>query len=668
MDSDSPVHLVYSDDLKVYEEDLVRLLNSDGPFSKVVDGYNGRPMQLEMAQAIAKAIVRCETFVAEAGTGTGKTFAYLVPALMWGGKVIISTGTRNLQDQLFLRDIPTVRKALVSPVTVALLKGRSNYVCHLHLARTAEYGRMATKADTVYLRDIVKFAKMSDTGDKSDLASVPETASIWQLVTSTKENCPGTECPHYQDCFVMKARKAAQQADVVVVNHHLFFADLVLKDTGVAELLPMANTVVFDEAHQLPDTATTFFGQFVSTSQIAELCRDTQVEGLSQARDGADWAALVGKVDKASKELRLKLPEGITRQAVHQIAGQDEFIVAVDTLANALHELNEPLKAQGERSELLETCRMRCAETEAFIRKWLSLAKGEEKTEDVLWVETFGLSLQLHLTPLSIAEVFNKQREGTPRAWIFTSATLAIKQDFTYFSSRMGLTEAESKTWPSPFNYGEHALLYVPKTMPLPQSPDYSDAVVEAAMPLIEAAGGGAFILCTTLRAVNRIAERLREIFKEKELPFPLFVQGESGKTDLLERFRRSGNGVLVGSQSFWEGVDVRGDALSVVVVDKLPFAPPDDPVLSARIKALEKEGGNGFMDFQLPEAIMSLKQGAGRLIRDERDRGVLMICDPRLISKSYGRRIWQSLPPFTRTREEKEACEFLLGKSGSAN
>ena len=660
MDSDSPAHLVYSDDLKVYEEDLVRLMGADGPFAKVVDGYNGRPMQLEMAQAIAKAIVRCETFVAEAGTGTGKTFAYLVPALMWGGKVIISTGTRNLQDQLFLRDIPTVRKALVSPVTVALLKGRSNYVCHLHLARTAEYGRMATKADTVYLRDIVKFAKMTDTGDKSDLASVPETASIWGLVTSTKENCPGTECPHYQDCFVMKARKAAQQADVVVVNHHLFFADLVLKDTGVAELLPMANTVVFDEAHQLPDTATTFFGEFFSTGQIHELCRDTQVEGLAQARDGADWVDLVGKVDKASKDLRLTLPEGMTRQAVHQIARQDAFFAAVDTLETALRELNEPLKAQAQRSELLETCRMRCAEMGAFIRKWLSLAKGEEKTEDVLWVETFGLSLQLHLTPLSIADVFNKQREGTPRAWIFTSATLAIRQDFSYFSSRMGLSEAESKTWPSPFNYGENALLYVPRTMPLPQSPDYSDAVIEAAMPLIEAAGGGAFILCTTLRAVNRIAEQLREIFKEKELPFPLFVQGESGKTDLLERFRRSGNGVLVGSQSFWEGVDVRGDALSLVVVDKLPFAPPDDPVLSARIKALEKEGGNGFMDFQLPEAIMSLKQGAGRLIRDERDKGVLMICDPRLISKSYGRRIWQSLPAFSRTREEKDACEFL--------
>lgn len=668
MDSDSPAHLVYSDDLKVYEEDLVRLLGSDGPFAKVVNGYNGRPMQLEMAQAIAKAIVRCETLVAEAGTGTGKTFAYLVPALMWGGKVIISTGTRNLQDQLFLRDIPTVRKALVSPVTVALLKGRSNYVCHLHLARTAEYGRMATKADTVYLREIVKFAKMTDTGDKSDLASVPETASIWGLVTSTKENCPGMECPHYQDCFVMKARKAAQQADVVVVNHHLFFADLVLKDTGVAELLPMANTVVFDEAHQLPDTATTFFGEFFSTSQIHELCRDTQVEGLAQARDGADWVDLVGKVDKASKDLRLTLPEGMTRQAVHQIAKQDKFIAAVEALLGALQELNEPLKAQGERSELLETCRMRCAEMGAFIRKWLSLAKGEEKTEDVLWVETFGLSLQLHLTPLSIAEVFNKQREGTPRAWIFTSATLAIKQDFTYFASRMGLSEAESRTWPSPFNYGENALLYVPRTMPMPQSPDYSDAVIEAAMPLIEAAGGGAFILCTTLRAVNRIAERLREIFKEKELPFPLFVQGESGKTDLLERFRRSGNGVLVGSQSFWEGVDVRGDALSLVVVDKLPFAPPDDPVLSARIKALEKDGGNGFMDFQLPEAIMSLKQGAGRLIRDERDRGVLMICDPRLISKSYGRRIWQSLPAFSRTREEADACEFLLKKTDSTD
>lgn len=660
LDSESSSQLVYSDDLKAYEEDLARLMGPDGPFSEVVEGYNGRPMQLEMAQAIARTIVKCETFVAEAGTGTGKTFAYLVPALMWGGKVIISTGTRNLQDQLFFRDIPTVRKALASPVTVALLKGRANYVCPLHLARTAEYGRMETKADTYYLREIVKFAKRTDTGDKSDLPTVPETASIWNQVTSTKENCPGTECPHYQDCFVMKARKAAQQADVVVVNHHLFFADVVLKDTGVAELLPTANTVIFDEAHQLPDTATMFFGQFVATGQMHELCRDVQVEGLAQARDGADWVELVGRLDKATKDLRLTLPEGMSRMAVHQIAKHDAFMVALETFVAALGGLGEALAAQAERSELLEVCRARAAEAGAFVRRWLALAKGEEKTEDVLWVETFGLSLQLHLTPLSIADVFNKQREGTPRAWVFTSATLAIKQDFHYFASRMGLLEAESKTWPSPFNYGENAMLYVPDKMPMPQSPSYSEAVVEAALPLIEAAGGGAFILCTTLRAVGQISARLREIFKEKEWPFPLFVQGESGKTDLLERFRKSGNGVLVGSQSFWEGVDVRGKALSLVIVDKLPFAPPDDPVLAARIRALEKDGGNGFMDFQLPEAIMSLKQGAGRLIRDERDRGVLMICDTRLISKAYGRRIWQSLPPFSRTRDEAVACAFL--------
>lgn len=660
LDSESGSQLVWSENLKAYEEDLARLMDAGGPFSEVVEGYSDRPMQLEMAQAIARAIVRCETFVAEAGTGTGKTFAYLVPALMWGGKVIISTGTRNLQDQLFFRDIPTVRKALASPVTVALLKGRSNYVCRLHLARAAEYGRLETKADTRYLREIVRFADMTDTGDKSDLPTVPETASVWNLVTSTKENCPGMECPHYQDCFVMKARRSAQQADVVVVNHHLFFADVVLKDTGVAELLPTANTVIFDEAHQLPDTATTFFGQFVSTGQIHELCRDTQVEGLSQARDGADWVALVGRLDKATKDLRLTLPEGMNRMAVHQIAKREAFMAALEAFREALEELNGALTEQAQRSELLEVCRARSEQTGVFVRKWLALAKGEEKTEDVLWVETFGLSLQLHLTPLSIADVFNKQREGTPRAWIFTSATLAIKQDFSYFSSRMGLMEAESKTWPSPFDYGENAMLYVPQNMPQPMSPQYSDAVVEAALPLIEASGGGAFILCTTLRAVDRISTRLREIFREREWPFPLFVQGESGKTDLLERFRKSGNGVLVGSQSFWEGVDVRGKALSLVIVDKLPFAPPDDPVLAARIRALEKEGGNGFMDFQLPEAIMSLKQGAGRLIRDERDRGVLMICDTRLVSKPYGRRIWQSLPPFARTRDEAVACGFF--------
>lgn len=644
----------------MYEEDLARLMDVDGPFSVVVEGYSSRPMQLEMAQAVARAIVKCGTFVAEAGTGTGKTFAYLVPALMWGGKVIISTGTRNLQDQLFFRDIPTVRKVLASPVTVALLKGRSNYVCRFHLAKTAEYGHLETREDTRYLREILKFADMTDTGDKSDLPTVPETAPVWNLVTSTKENCPGTECPHYQDCFVMKARRSAQQADVVVVNHHLFFADVVLRDTGVAELLPTANTVIFDEAHQLPDTATAFFGRFISTGQIHELCRDTLAEGLSRARDGADWVELVGNLDKATRDLRLTLPDGKNRMAIHRIVKYDVFIAALETFKTALDELNGVLAGQAERSELLEVCRGRSAEAGAFIYKWLALAKGEEKTEDVLWVETFGLSLQLHLTPLSIADVFNKQREGTPRAWIFTSATLAIRQDFSYFASRMGLTEAESKTWPSPFDYAENAMLYVPQNMPQPMSPRYSDAVVEAALPLIKASGGGAFILCTTLQAVSRIAARIREAFKEREWPFPLFVQGESGKNDLLERFRRSGNGVLIGSQSFWEGVDVRGKALSLVIVDKLPFAPPDDPVLAARIRALEKEGGNGFMDFQLPEAIMSLKQGAGRLIRDERDRGVLMICDTRLVSKPYGRRIWQSLPPFIRTRDEAVACDFF--------
>jgi ATP-dependent DNA helicase DinG len=645
-----------------YDADIDRLFSAGGPLAPAVGSFSPRRSQTEMAKSIAQAIADQKTLIAEAGTGTGKTFAYLVPALLWGGKTIISTGTKNLQDQLFLRDIPTVRAALRAPVSVALLKGRSNYVCHYHLERTMQNGRMTSRDDIGHLREISRFIKMTTSGDKAELSKVPENASIWNLVTSTRDTCMGAECQYYQDCFVMKARREAQQADVVVVNHHLFFADVALKDTGVAELLPSANTIIFDEAHQLPDTATLFFGQTVSTSQILELCRDVLAEGLAHARGGADWAKVVTVVEKAARDLRLTFPQDIMRMSLAQITPSSDFFPALATVKEHLAAMIGVLEEQAARAETIEQVRVRAVELAQSLDGWKADGKGKmvEGDEAVLWVEAFSSSLQLHKTPLSIAPIFNNQREGTPRSWIFTSATLAVKNDFKHFSNQMGLTGEPAQTWPSPFDYAQQGLLYVPSGLPDPNAVGYTDAVVDCALPVIEAAGGRTFFLCTTNRAVKHVAERLRKDFADRGLEYPLFVQGERGRTELLDSFRSAGNAVLVGSQSFWEGVDVRGDALSLVIIDKLPFAPPDDPVLAARIDVMEKQGMNGFMHHTLPEAIINLKQGAGRLIRDETDRGVLMICDPRLISKSYGKRVWQSLPPFKRTRLQSDVIDFF--------
>ncbi|HCE07573.1 MAG TPA: helicase [Oxalobacteraceae bacterium] len=659
-------------DLKVsaaHDADIEQLFDANGPLATAVGGYRPRHSQTDMAKAIAEAIVQQKTLIAEAGTGTGKTFAYLVPALLWGGKVIVSTGTKNLQDQLYLRDIPTVRKALNAPVSVALLKGRANYVCHFHLERTLQNGRMTSRDDVGYLREISRFMKTTGSGDKAELSKIPENALIWNLVTSTRDTCLGAECQYYQDCFVMKARKQAQQADVVVVNHHLFFADVALKDTGVAELLPSANTIIFDEAHQLPETATLFFGDTVSTSQVMELCRDVLAEGLSHARDGAEWAKVVAPVERAARDLRLTFPQDVVRLAINQIASSSAFFPALETLKQETSGMIAVLEKQAERAETIEQCRVRAIELAANLERWNAKGKAaDDGQERVLWVEAFSSSLQLHQTPLSIAPIFNKQREGVPRAWIFTSATLAVKNDFNHYTSQMGLWDEPARTWDSPFDYDRQGLLYVPTGLPQPNSADYTDAVIDAALPVIEAAGGRTFLLCTTIRAVNRAAQRLREEFETRKLPYPLLVQGEAGRTELLDRFRAAGNAVLIGSQSFWEGVDVRGEALSLVIIDKLPFSPPDDPVLAARIEALERKGLNGFMHHQLPEAIINLKQGAGRLIRDETDRGVLMICDPRLISKPYGKRIWQSLPPFKRTRELSVTQDFFQSAAGGTD
>ena len=660
----------------IHDREVEQIFGDSGVLSNSIPGYRSRQAQIEMAKAIASSIEGQKTLLAEAGTGTGKTFAYLIPAMLWGGKVIVSTGTKNLQDQLYLRDVPTIKKVLKAPISVALLKGRANYVCHFHLERTLQNGRLTSREDVGYLRDISRFIKTTSSGDKAELARVPETAGVWNLVTSTKDTCLGSECQYHQDCFVMKARKEAQQADMVVVNHHLFFADLALKDTGIAELLPSANTIIFDEAHQLPETATLFFGESISSSQILELCRDSLAEGLSHARDGAEWAKIVAPLERAARDLRLAFPQDVIRLSVQQIAPSSPFFECLDTVRDALVALIQVLEKQAERAETIEQCRVRALDLQMKLDTWSDEAAQNSAAQDgktkpaapakergpecVLWVEAYQTSLQLHRTPLSIAPIFNKQREGSPRTWIFASATMAVKNDFSHYVSQMGLWDEPARTWPSPFNYQEQGILYVPNQMPQPNSREYTDAVVDAALPLIIAAGGRTFLLCTTNKAVKHSAERLKAEFEQRGLSFPLFVQGDAGRTELLDRFRASGQAVLIGSQSFWEGVDVRGEALSLVIIDKLPFAPPDDPVLAARIEAMEKKGLNGFVHHQLPEAIINLKQGAGRLIRDETDRGVLMICDPRLISKPYGRRIWQSLPAFSRTREAHVVIQFF--------
>jgi len=638
-----------------------------GALAAHIENFRARPQQVELAQAIAEAINTNGQLIAEAGTGTGKTFAYLVPALLAGGKVIVSTGTKNLQDQLFQRDLPTVRDALKAPVSIALLKGRSNYLCHYHLQQTQSDGRFATREDVRHLGKIVTYAKVTQTGDKSGLSDVPENAPIWMQVTSTRDNCLGQECPQHKECFVLKARKEAMEADVVVVNHHLFFADVMLRDEGVAELLPACNTVIFDEAHQLPETASLFFGESISTSQLLDLARDTRLEAAASAKDFAALPTATDALEKAARDLRLVFKFGEGRMPVSGTEKLSDWPEALRAVSDRLAQLNALLEKQAERSEGLENCWQRGQQLMQLIKQWQDDSPLPQAGEGpgvrdglVRWLEVFHHSVQLNTTPLSIAEIFAKQISGHPRAWIFTSATLAVKQNFSHYQAEMGLLDARTACWDSPFNYPEQALLYVPQNLPEPNSPGYTEAVVQAALPLIEASKGRAFLLFTSLRAMQRAHEILTAEFDRKNLPYPLMLQGEGSRNELLSRFRDHGNAVLLGSQSFWEGVDVRGEALSLVVIDKLPFAPPDDPVLAARIEQLNKQGRNAFMEYQLPRAVINLKQGAGRLIRDETDRGVLMICDPRLITKSYGKRIWQSLPPFKRTRVEAEAVEFF--------
>ena len=613
--------------------DLDRLFSPDGPFAAAIEGFRPRPQQVEMARRIAAAIAGNRVLVAEAGTGTGKTFAYLAPALLSGGKVIISTGTKTLQDQLFNRDLPTVRAALKVGATIALLKGRANYVCPFHLDRSMSSGRLATREEAAHLRKIARFAERTQTGDKAECIDVPEDSGAWAVATSTRESCLGQECPNVKGCFVLAARQQALVADVVVVNHHLFFADVMLKDDGMGELLPACNTVIFDEAHQLSEVAGLFFGQSVSTTQIIDLARDVRSEGLIQAKDYPPLQNAAADLDKTARDLRLAVRGENLRLTAARAAEDAAFGAALQGLSAAVAEMARHLETQAARGEGLANALRRTQELAVRLRFWqggrLEL-DGEAGSDAVQWVEVYSQALSLNLTPLDIAPIFRRQMEGHPRAWIFTSATLAVGRDFSHYCGELGLADAETASWGSPFDYEANALLYSPQAMPDPNSPFYPEAVAEAAWPAIRASGGRAFVLCTSLKAMRRIRELLQEKLAREGLDMPLLMQGDGG------------------------------DALSLVVIDKLPFAPPDDPVLAARIDKLREAGRNPFMDYQLPRAVISMKQGAGRLIRDESDRGVLMICDPRLTGKTYGRRIWQSLPPMRRTREIAEIEAFF--------
>jgi ATP-dependent DNA helicase DinG len=605
-----------------------------------------------MAQAVAATLKEGGSLIVEAGTGTGKTFAYLAPALLSEARVIISTGTRHLQDQLYHRDLPLVRQALKITARAALLKGRGNYLCLYRLQLAEQEGRFPSRTQAVQLRRIRRWAGRTRSGDIAEITDVPETSPLWPRVTSTVDNCLGQDCPRLDDCFVAKARGAAQAADVLVINHYLFCADLALKETGFAELLPGAEAIILDEAHQLPEIATHFFGRSLSGRQLTELARDTVVE---QARDAADFPELRHRAEAlAAVEPVLREALGtVERRALwREVAEQPAVQEAVGQATGTLARLREALKEAAQRGKGLESC---CRRAEDLAQR-LAAVTGEERQPDaVRWFETRGRAFTLNLTPLNIAPTFQTRMTAQPSAWIFTSATLAVGESFEHFAARLGLRDYAALRLDSPFDFAHNTLLYHPPSLPDPGSSQYTPALLEAALPVLEASQGRAFLLFTSYRAL-----REAEVGLAGRLNYPLLVQGAAPKAELLREFRALGNAVLLGTASFWEGVDVRGEALSCVIIDRLPFASPGDPVLQARIESLRQRGEDPFRGYQLPQAVIALKQGVGRLIRDVTDRGVLMLCDPRLLSKFYGRAFLDSLPPMPRTQKLERVRAFF--------
>ena len=628
----------------------------NGPLNDCLEDYQLRTEQVEMAKSIIGTIEDKSSLVVEAGTGVGKTFAYLYPALLKGGKVVISTATKNLQDQLFFNDIPKIREALKISVKVNILKGRGNYICKLRMENTIQEGMFFNKEDAQHLHFIKAFSDNTDSGEVSEISEIPETSTIWPMVTSTKENCLGQDCEFYKECFLVKARKEALESEVLIVNHHLFFADFVLKDEELSEILPKANTIIFDEAHQIPLVASFFLGQFISSSQISNLIQDCQ-QGLKKY---PDTIKVLDTLSKDFQEIVFELKKIVSpfpaRLNINNLKNYENFEETYNSLIEKLELLGITLSKHSEENAELQKLFERSSELNIRFSSWLK----KDNQNNIYWLEVFARTVQFNETPISISEQFNKFQEKSESAWIFTSATLSINGSFDHFVKLLGLEKAMTQYLQSPFNYSENAFLYVPKEIPDSKDELFNLVLVKKALPLIKASKGRAFVLATSLKSMEEIGALLKDELKKNEINYPVITQGEGPKSDLLQQFKKHGNAILIGSLSFWEGIDVRGPALSLVIIDKLPFQSPGDPVFESKIKLLSEEGINAFMSMQLPEAIIRLKQGVGRLIRDDYDKGVMVICDKRIIEKSYGIKIWKSLPPFKRTRNESAVINFL--------
>jgi len=635
---------------------IEEFFKSSGPLSLIVNNFHERQEQVDMAKIVNEAIEEKKSLIVEAGTGVGKTFAYLAPALMNGGKVVISTATKNLQEQLFFKDIPTIRDALKIPIDIKILKGRSSYICHLRMENALIEGQFLNKEDAKYIHEIKKISDHSNTGEISEFHNIPESSSIWPFVTSTKENCLGQDCEFYKNCFVVKARKEAITSEVVIVNHHLFFADFVLKDAELSEILPKADTVIFDEAHKVPEVASIFFGENVSTNQIIYLIQDMQKILSNQVKDKQKLVELAKLIVDKTNYLGSLFDSRNQRIGIEKIDNLNIFKEKIIDLTSELIKLCEFFGAYSDQDNDFKRLLERSEEIVLKLTRWAQ----ETNQNYVHWVEIFSKAIQFNITPISIADNFKKFQDNSETAWIFTSATLAVNSNFSHFQSLMGLEDEKTKLLKSPFNYSKNAYLYVPKDMPETSSRLFNNHLVSQVYPLLIASKGRAFILSTSIRSMNEITSLLKDEFEKHDISYPILTQGTRSKTKLLDQFKDHGNAVLIGSLSFWEGVDVRGSDLSLVIIDKLPFQSPGDPIFESKINMLSAKGINAFITFQLPKAIISFKQGAGRLIRDELDKGVLMVCDQRIISKPYGKKFWRSLPDFKRTREQIDAIEFL--------